>query len=238
MKKAHLLLIFVIFISSFLTNKQVFAAKVPIPVGDIYVQDFAYILSSAQKKELIKLGTYLDKESKAQIAVLTVQSLESVPVEEYAANAYKEYELGRNEENNGILLLFALNDRKIYIEVGSELKKRLTDKNLGKILDTHALPYLEDGELSQAITNTYKKLFNEAADEYGIKKQVKTESFEYGYSDGKGILSLIIFIFVVLAIIYLDYRFLGSAIVLTILRMIAVIIRRIRKRTHRRRSRK
>ncbi|MBS4217413.1 TPM domain-containing protein [Bacillus sp. FJAT-49711] len=237
MKKAHLLIILVILIALFLPNKQVFADTVPNPVGDIYVQDFANILTSTQKKELIKLGTYLDKESEAQLAILTVHSLESIPVEEYAANAYDEYELGRNDENNGVLLLFALNDRKIYIEVGSALKKKLTDKNLGKILDTHALPYLEKSELAQAITNTYKKLFNEVADEYGINKQVKTESFEYGYNDGSGILSLIIFIFVVLGIIYLDYRFLGSAVTLTILRLVAVIVRKILKRKRRRRSR-
>ncbi|MBS4194389.1 TPM domain-containing protein [Lederbergia citri] len=237
MKKAHLLFILFVFTAIFLTNKHSYAETVPKPVGDIYVQDFANILNAAQKKELIKLGTHLDKESESQIAVLTVNSLEHIPVGEFASKAMKEYELGNQTEDNGVLLLFSLNDRKIYIEVGSGLKDRLNDKSIGKILDTHALPYLENGELSEAITNTYKKLFNEVAAEYKLKKRVKTESFEYGYNDGKNRWSLIIFLFIVLTIIYLDYRFLKGKIMKTTLRILAVIIRRIGRKIVKNRSR-
>ncbi|MBW8350950.1 TPM domain-containing protein [Bacillus sp. IITD106] len=238
MKKTHLLFILFVFTAIFLTtNKHSYAETVPNPVGDIYVQDFAKILSAAQKKELIKLGTYLDKESEAQIAVLTVNSLEKAPIGEFASKALKEYELGSQTEDNGVLLLFSLNDRKIYIEVGSGLKDRLNDKVIGKILDTHALPYLENGELSQAITNTYKKLFNEVGAEYKLKKSVKTESFEYGYNDGKGRWSLIIFLFIVLGIIYLDYRFLKGKILKTTLRILVVIIRKIGRKLLKKRSR-
>ncbi|MBS4199397.1 TPM domain-containing protein [Bacillus sp. FJAT-49732] len=236
MKKVHLLFILFFCAATILTSNHSYAASVPEPAGNIYVQDFANILTSKQKNDLIKLGTFMDKESEVQIVVLTVDSLENVPVEEYATAAFEKYELGSGNENNGVLMLFALSDRKIYIEVGSDLKDKLNDKVVGKIIDTHALPYLEEGELSQAISNTYKKLFNEVADEYGIKKQVKTESFEYGYDEGKSRLLMIIYIFIFLGIIYLDYRFLKSAIILTILRMIAVIIRTLWKLTRKLRS--
>ncbi|MCJ8006568.1 TPM domain-containing protein [Lederbergia wuyishanensis] len=236
MKKAHLLFIIFVFTATFLTSYHSYAATVPEPVGDIYVQDFANIITTEQKNELIKLGEYLEKETEVGIVVLTVESLENISVEEYAKEAVNAYELDSGIENIGVLILFALNERKIYIEVGSDLQDTLREDNIGKIIETHALPYLEDGELSQAISNTYKKLFNEVASEYGVDKQVKTESFEYGYGEEKSRLFLIIYIFIILGIIYLDYRFLKSAIVITILKIVAVIIRAIWRLTRKIRS--
>src|SRR6185437_16123782 len=77
-----------------LIGSEIHAAPIPAPVGEIYVQDFANVLTKEQKKELLDLGLYLDKHADTQIVVLTVDSLQGKPVEEYALNAFQQYHLG------------------------------------------------------------------------------------------------------------------------------------------------
>jgi uncharacterized protein len=203
-----------------------FAVQIPDPAGDIYVQDFANVLSENEKQELIELGTYLDDQTEAQIAVLTVQSLENETVEEYALEAFRQYGLGGKKHDNGVLLLLALDERKIKVEVGYGLEGALPDGKIGRILDSYALPYLENNEINLAIVNTYKQLFNEVAKEYHLDQQADAEGFEYTETeDGPSLLTVIIFTLIFLGIIFLDYRFLGGAFTLTLLRILAAILR-------------
>ena len=108
------------------------SAAVPKPQGDIYVQDFANLLDDSEKQELIQLGRTLEDQTKAQIAVLTVNSLEDQTPEEYALEAFRTYELGDKELNNGVLLLIANKDRKARIEVGYGLEGALPDGKVGQ----------------------------------------------------------------------------------------------------------
>lgn len=209
-----------------LLGNHVQAASIPDPIGDIYVQDFAHVLTEQQKKELIDLGMYLDDHTGAQIAVLTVDSLQGLQVDEYALKAFREYKLGNADKDNGVLLLLALNDRKIRIEVGYGLEGILPDGKVGRILDSYSLPYLEEGNIGLAVTNTYKQLFNEVSSEYQLNKQTKAIAHEYAaQGEGPSLLSIIIFSFIALAIIFLDFRFLGGAFTLTILRILASFTR-------------
>ncbi|VEF48229.1 Domain of uncharacterised function (DUF477) [Bacillus freudenreichii] len=226
MRRGLLFLSFLIFFFYPLANSQVEAANIPDPVGDIYVQDFAHILSDSEKNELIELGQYLDDHTQSQIAVLTVNSLEDESVEEYALQAFRQYGLGSKENDNGVLLLLALQDRKIRIEVGYGLEGALPDGKVGRILDSYALPYLEQNEINLALTNTYKQLFNEVSKEYNLDKQAEAEGIEYNNEENISPLTMLILLMIFAGIIFLDFRFLGGAFTLTILRMLAAILSR------------
>lgn len=226
MKKLQFLLFFIVILILPLFFNQVNAAEVPDPTGSIYVQDFSGILSQNEKQELVEIATYLDDQAGAQIALLTIPSLEGIPIEEYAVDAFHKYELGDKKKNNGVLLLLALEDRKIYIEVGYGLEGRLPDGKVGRILDTYALPFLEKNDLAGAVTNTYKQLFNEVAKEYQLKKQVDAKGYEYGYErGGPSLLTILIITFVFLGIVFLDFRFLSGALSLSILRVLGTLFR-------------
>ncbi|MEK3886249.1 TPM domain-containing protein [Bacillus sp. FSL K6-3431] len=228
MKPAHSIIPTFLFLFFCLLGGQVHAANVPEPVGDIYVQDFAQVLTAEQKKELHDLGIYLDDHTGAQIAVLSVESLQGQQVEEYALDAFRQYGLGDPKKNNGVLLLLALNERKIRIEVGYGLEGALPDGKVGRILQSYSLPYLEADDFGTALTNTYKQLFNEVSAEYKLDKQMDTKEFKYEESSGEGpsLLTIVIFSLIALGIIFLDVRFLGGALTLSILRIIAVILSR------------
>ncbi|GIN91029.1 methanol dehydrogenase [Siminovitchia terrae] len=226
MRRALLSLSILVFFFFSLTGFKVEAANIPDPAGDIYVQDFAHVLSDNEKNELIELGRYLDDHTQAQIAILTINSLEDESVEEYALQAFRQYGLGNAEKDNGVLLLLALKERKIKIEVGYGLEGALPDGKVGRILDSYALPYLEENEINLAITNTYKQLFNEVSKEYSLDKQANAEGVEYNQTEGLSPLTILIFIMIFAGIIFLDFRFLGGAFTLTLLRMLAAILNR------------
>lgn len=165
-----------LFLSLFFFQSVGFASPIPKPQGDIYVQDFAHLLSSDQKRELILLGRSLEDQTKAQVAVLTVETLGGLSIEDFSLQAFRDYRLGDQTLNNGVLLVIATKDRKARIEVGYGLEGALPDGKVGSILDEVTLPALREGKADQAIINTYRRLVQEAGKEYGADITVPKES--------------------------------------------------------------
>ena len=196
-------------------------ADIPSPIGDIYVQDFAGLLSLEQKAELNKLGRNLEDATTAQVAVLTVDTLDGSSIEEFSNEAFREYGIGSEEENNGVLLVISVGeDRAVRIEVGYGLEGALPDGKVGRILDEYTVPYLRDGQPDQAIVQTYKVLYNEVAYEYNWSGE-QTEAVPYEKKEGNP-LTFIISVIVVIAVVVLDMLFFGGALT----RMLLIIISR------------
>jgi uncharacterized protein len=217
-------------IASSLIGNYTQAASTSKPDGDIYVQDLANILSKKQKKELIELGTYLEDQTGAQMTVLTVNTLNNQPVEDFAIQSFHEYGLESAEKNNGVLLLLSLEDRKIKIEIGYGIEEILSDAKTGKILDSYALPYLVKDEIDLALMNTYKQLFNEVASGYQLNKKAKTKGYEYGSTNNSPLWPIIISLFIFIGMIVLDFRLLKGAITLNILKVFGAFTRRRNRR--------
>lgn len=151
------------------------AATIPEPVGDIYVQDFENILSAQQVQEIRALGHTLEDQTRAQIAILTVPSLEGYSIETYALEALRSYKLGDAELNNGVLLLLSMGESQVRIEVGYGLEGALPDGKTGRILDQVTIPYLQNGQPDTALLETYRLLASEVAQEYGITDMVSPQ---------------------------------------------------------------
>lgn len=80
----------------------------PAPGPGIYVQDNAGVLSSQTRQQLLNIGGELQKKTKAQLAVLTVDSLDGYPVDTYALSVLRKWGIGSKEKNNGVLILVAV----------------------------------------------------------------------------------------------------------------------------------
>lgn len=202
------------------------APDIPDPQGDIYVQDFEGLMTPEQVREVNVLGRALEDRTKAQIAVLTVTSLDGYSVEEYALQAFRKYGLGDKKLNNGVLLLLSMEDgepgnRPLRIEVGYGLEGALPDGKVGRILDQVTIPYLVNNQPGEAIVETYKTLYNEVAKEYGVEDQLtpqeiaipESESNDDGGS-GLWIIPLIIFLAV-------DFIFFGGRMTIFLLAMLS-----------------
>src|SRR3954471_24539908 len=92
-------------------NAQAEDVQIPAPSGDIYVQDFAKVLTETERTELINLGRNIENQTTAQIAVLTVETIGDRPIEDFANEAFRQYGIGNKKENNGVLLVLSMQER-------------------------------------------------------------------------------------------------------------------------------
>lgn len=104
------------------------------------VNDYAGILSPAEKTALEQRCRQLRDKNGAQLAVVVLQSLQGGQIDDFTVKLFKHWGIGEQGKNNGILLLVALDDRKARIEVGYGLEPVLPDALAGRILDQQLFP--------------------------------------------------------------------------------------------------
>lgn len=138
------------------------------PTNDFYVNDYANLLSSDVEQYIISTNKTLNSQTGAQIVVVTVQNLEGQSLEEYATALFRKFGIGDKTKNNGVLMLLALEERQMRIEVGYGLEGVLTDGKTGRIQDEYIIPYLKENNWNEGIRNGYSKILEEVANEYQV----------------------------------------------------------------------
>ncbi|MFP2907885.1 TPM domain-containing protein [Pyxidicoccus sp. 3LFB2] len=91
----------------------------------------------------------LRKETGAQMAVLVVNTTEGEPIEDYALRVANEWKGGEAGKDNGLLLVLAVKDRRMRLEVGSGLEAHLPEDGVRTLLEAQA-PLLREGKLPEA----------------------------------------------------------------------------------------
>jgi len=135
------------------------------PAG--YVTDRAGIIQSQAKAQLEALCKELEEKTGAQMAIVTVNSLDGADVQTYANNLYKQFGIGSKKDDRGVLLLVAPNDRKYWTEVGYGLEPVITDAragDAGRLL----VPYFRKGDYNGGITAAAWQLAKYVADDKGV----------------------------------------------------------------------
>lgn len=190
--------------------------KIPAPVGDIYVQDFANVLNENEEIQLKNIGRSIDDQTTSQIAVLTVDSIGESSIEEFSVDAYRKFGLGTEENDNGVLLVMAMQEKKIRIEVGYGLEGTIPDGKAGRILDEYAIPHLKNDQPSLAVMNTYQALANEVAgtNEFGSAPREVEQQQESPIPSW-------LLIIIVIGVIALDFMFFGGTLTYLLLSIIS-----------------
>ena len=116
-----------------------------------WVSDFAGIMSDMTKSQIDALFAEVKKSTGAEIAVVTVSSLDGISVEEYAVSLFKKWGIGEKGKDNGVLFLIAPNERKTRIEVGYGLESVITDGRAGEIIRETVIPFFKAGDYDQGI---------------------------------------------------------------------------------------
>ena len=168
----HVLLLLVVLLQTFCAAAGLEAAEIPPKPQagtNIYVQDYADVISPASEKIIYSLGRELDAKTTAQVAVLTVPTLDGEPIESYALNVLRSWGIGSKDKNNGVLIVVATQDRQSRIEVGYGLEGALPDGLTGRIQDQTMLPFFREGQYDKGIVNGYAATAATVAQEYNVK---------------------------------------------------------------------
>lgn len=148
----------------------VFMGAAPAHTPDFYVNDYADILSEEAEKKILNAGVSLCNETTAQVAVLTIESLEGEDIFDYSVEVFREWGIGDKEKENGVLIVFSLEDREMWITVGHGLEGTLTDIRTGQIRDTYATPHYKEDRFEEGTLELYFAIVNYIrTEEYGLE---------------------------------------------------------------------
>ncbi len=111
--------------------------------------DLAGVINPATRQKIELLATELQQKTGAQIAVVTVNSLEGQTREDYAVDLYKHLGIGAKGKDNGVLILIAPKDRQYKIEVGYGLEPVINDARAGDV-GREMVPDLRKSDYSAA----------------------------------------------------------------------------------------
>jgi len=151
-----------LFFSSHLSYSQ----KAVPELWGIRVHDDAHALKQETVDQLEKeLKTYEDSTSN-QIAILIVQSLEGDVLEEYTLRVAEKWKLGTKNKDNGVLLLVAVDDHKMRIEVGQGLEGVLTDAQSSRIIRNEIAPEFRRGDYDAGVKAGIDGIVKAIAGEY------------------------------------------------------------------------
>lgn len=142
------------------------AYKAPKPVG--YVNDFAYVLSDDSTAKLNGIIKELQSKTGAEVVVVTLKSLDGYPIEDVGLAIGRQWKVGQKGKNNGVIILTAINDRKLRIEVGYGLEPYLTDAHAGRIRDEYMIPYFRKGDYQSGIIYGTSAVVSAIAKGYGV----------------------------------------------------------------------
>jgi uncharacterized protein len=165
---AQSLLVLLILCASAASAEQIKNLK---PQG--YVNDFAGVLSAQAKDKLTALCTEVDQKAQAQIAIVTVSSLEDEPIEQFSIDLATAWGIGPKQKDRGVLILLAPNDRKYRIEVGYGLEPILPDGKVGGF-GREAVPFLRQNDYSGAVLLITERVASVIADDRKVALETDT----------------------------------------------------------------
>jgi uncharacterized protein len=167
MKRAHALRLLALFCLVFAFACAAAAEDLKKIHPTLYVTDLAGAIQPETKARLEALCTELEQKTGAQMAIVTVHSLEGQSIENYAVDLYKQLGVGSKHDNRGVLLLVSPEERKYRIEVGYGLEPVINDARAG---DTGRamVPSLRRGDFSSAIETGAWQLAKYIADDRGV----------------------------------------------------------------------
>jgi uncharacterized protein len=126
------------------------------PTG--HVNDFAHVLTPAEKESLEARCKQLQDRTGAQLAVVTLKSLQGGQINDFAVKLFKQWGIGEKDKKNGVLLIVAIDDHQGWIEIGYGLEPIIPDMLAGRIYDGQLRPQFRDRHYAAGLRDTVNAL--------------------------------------------------------------------------------
>ena len=165
------------------------------PTLQTSVYDYVKLFSGSQKTGLEqKLIQYSDSTS-TQIVLITIETTKGENIDILAANWGHKWGIGQEKEDNGILVLLALNDKKIAIQTGYGIEHVLTDALTKRVIEKIIIPEFKKGAFHGGLDKGADVIFEILKGTYENNSPKNTDS-------GIPVFAIILIIFIILIIIF------------------------------------
>jgi uncharacterized protein len=123
-----------------------------VPTYEGFVNDYAEILSERVETQLEdQLTTTAEASDGAEVAVATIKSLGGDNIENVAQEFFDTWKIGKKHLDNGVLLLVAVDERKLRIQTGYGSESVITDAEAGRIIRNVITPEFKNGDYEAGI---------------------------------------------------------------------------------------
>ena len=136
------------------------------PTG--YVNDFAHVIDASAAAQIADICQQIDSKAHAQIALVTINTLDGSDIESYAVDLFHQWGVGAKSTNRGVLMLYAIRDRRARVEVGYGLEPILPDGKVGGF-QREAIPLMRAGNYSQALLLVTSRVADVIASDAGVQ---------------------------------------------------------------------
>ncbi len=144
--------------------------KFPAPQG--HVSDYARVLSPRAKSALSGLLRELERKTQAEVAIAILPDLGGSALETYAVELFEHWKIGKRDKDNGLLILLAIKERKVRIEVGYGLEGIIPDGLAGEIIRTRMTPFFKQGDYDNGLLQATSFIAASIAKDAGVKLEV------------------------------------------------------------------
>ncbi len=162
------LIIILLLASVFFPSDMVWGKDVRFPRPAGFVNDFAHILSQSAVEEISRVLLTVEAKTAVEISIVTLDSIKPDPIEQYAVELFKDWGIGKKGADNGLLLLIAVKDREVRIEVGYGLEGAVTDLKSAVIIRDILIPAFKNGDYSDGVRNAVLSIVKLIEAEYNV----------------------------------------------------------------------
>jgi len=139
--------------------------KLPKPAT--YVSDFADVVDSGSRQSIEDFCRQVYEKAHATIVVVTIHSLDGVDIEDFTTQLEDKWKVGAKGTDRGVLMVFAIQDHKRRIEVGTGLEGVLNDAKTGDI-GRDMVPQLKAEQYGPAMLLGVQEIGNAIAADSGV----------------------------------------------------------------------
>ena len=175
-----------------------------------YVADEADVISSDTEKYIIEKNAELENLCGGQIVVVAVDFLDGMDIEDYAYKLFKDWQIGDEDRDNGILLLLAIGEENYWCMQGKGLESALTSGDIDHILWIYLEDDFASGDYDSGVRSVFDALYDSVADIYGTGGEYDgsgsgSSDYDYGYvsaaSDFARIIKMALIVFLVVLLL-------------------------------------
>lgn len=167
------------------------------PASDVrlndFVNDYANVLTAEQEAQISEYGNSLYTQNLAEYTIVIVDSLDGRDIDSYALEV-AQGKIG-GEDNKGLVLLIAVEDRQYRFEVGRGLEPIFNDAKVGRIGRTYLVPYFQQGDYATGIALASQAIHDE------LSTETITTDFTARQSNQDSVYWIVFLIFFILWII-------------------------------------
>jgi uncharacterized protein len=169
-----------------------------------YVNDFAHVLNPETTAKVSSIAQQLDTKANAQVALVTINTLEGRDIESYSVDLFKQWGIGRKGTDRGVLILYVIQDHRARIEVGYGLEPILPDGKVGGF-QREAVPLMRSGDYNSALLLVFGRVAQTIAADANVeitdigslpRAPTHTQNEPQGFTLGQIIFGIIVIIII------------------------------------------